>query len=316
MNKEAPKALLPNYYRDCDIPCIYVSNEWGIEIKHMVGEERKTAVRENYAVSLITNTIPMCLRYEPYVINNTILVVTHCVDNSWFVWNNPPKGRDYDSRCKKIAWGIAAYIGFHCWIGDDGELDWKHGTIEDLYKAYHDEAIQLLKLMDIRCCRAERHNDTSTMQRIGKEIEEQHRQQEETFIEQSKEVASILGTAVYDTAKGYIGWMEEQNKPQQEQKNLLPEGLRSDEATAYFNKAIELGLMDDEYQWKKGLQLLSCFAREMSLKLKLGKGGRISWKPFEQLFKQQKGKLRLNYNDIQKTGQEPSDVYLIDEVFG
>lgn len=111
---------------------------------------------------------------------------------------------------------------------------------------------------------------------------------------------------------------KDRQKPQplHEQKNLLPEGLRSDEATAYFNKAIELGLMDDEYQWKKGLQLLSCFARDMSLKLNLGKGGRISWKPFEQLFKLPKGKLRLNLNDIQKTGQQPSDVYLIDEVFG
>lgn len=110
-------------------------------------------------------------------------------------------------------------------------------------------------------------------------------------------------------------------EPLHELEDLLPKELRSDEATAYFNKAIELGLMDDEYQWKKGLQLLSSFAREMSLKLGLNKAmnsdgtHRISWKPFEHLFNVQKGKLRSNYADIQKIGKDPSEAHLIDEVF-
>lgn len=101
----------------------------------------------------------------------------------------------------------------------------------------------------------------------------------------------------------------------------IPVQLKTDEAKRYFERAIELGLMDDCFSWKKGLQMLSCFAREMSLKLDLNKATnsdgtkRISWKPFEVLFGIEQGKLRLNYNDIHKTGQEPSESSLIDKVF-
>lgn len=95
----------------------------------------------------------------------------------------------------------------------------------------------------------------------------------------------------------------------------LPDKLNTDEAKRYFAKAIELGLMTDNYKWLKGLQMLACFARDFSMKLSLGKGNRISWKPFESLFGIEPGKLRLNYNDIQKTGQNPSESDLIDKVF-
>ena len=101
----------------------------------------------------------------------------------------------------------------------------------------------------------------------------------------------------------------------------LPKELQSDDAKKYFAKAIDLGLMSESYEWKKGLQLLACFAREMSLHLNMGKGynadgtKRISWKPFEILFDIKRNKLRSNYNDIQKTGQNPSDIDLIDKVF-
>ena len=91
--------------------------------------------------------------------------------------------------------------------------------------------------------------------------------------------------------------------------------LTTVEAKAYFNEAIELGLMDKNYNWLKGLQMLSCFAWEMSKALKMGKGDRTAWRPFEILFGVEKGKLRLNYNDIQKTGQNPSESYLIDQIF-
>ena len=91
--------------------------------------------------------------------------------------------------------------------------------------------------------------------------------------------------------------------------------LTTVEAKAYFNEAIELGLMDKDYNWLKGLQMLSCFAWEMSKALKMGKGDRTAWRPFEILFGVEKGKLRLNYNDIQKTGQNPSESYLIDQIF-
>ena len=102
----------------------------------------------------------------------------------------------------------------------------------------------------------------------------------------------------------------EQPEPQQTTQELA-----TPEAKTYFDKAIELGLMNKFYNWLKGLQMLACFAREMSLRLHLGKGERISWKPFETLFLIEPGKLRLNYNDIQKTGQDPKESDLIDKVF-
>ena len=107
----------------------------------------------------------------------------------------------------------------------------------------------------------------------------------------------------------------------QGQPRQLPEELRTDEAKRYIDKAIEVGLMDDGYQWKQGLQMLACFCYEMSLNLKLGKGEnsdgtpRISWRPFEDLFCVPHGKLRQNYNDIQKAGRNPWMARLIDKVF-
>lgn len=101
----------------------------------------------------------------------------------------------------------------------------------------------------------------------------------------------------------------------------LPSELDNPEARRIFQKAIELGLMSEDYKWLKGLQLLACFAREMSLKFKLGKGinsagtQRVSWKPFELLFNIEEGKLRANFSDIQKTGQQPTDHTLIDKIF-
>lgn len=104
--------------------------------------------------------------------------------------------------------------------------------------------------------------------------------------------------------------------PQQVQASTpLPVELQTDEAIRYIDKANKLGLIDDNGHWLKGLQMLACFARDMSIKLHLGKGERIAWQPFEKYFGIAKGRLRLNYNDIQKTGQTPTDIYLIDKVF-
>lgn len=95
----------------------------------------------------------------------------------------------------------------------------------------------------------------------------------------------------------------------------LPQELNTDEAKKYIQKAIDLGLINDNYQWLGGLQMCACFASKMSDKLNLGKGDRISWKPFETLFRLHKGKLRLNLNDIQKTGSSPKDIDLINAIF-
>ena len=312
------------YYNDSDIPCIS-KDEYGYGTNVLISEKRacskKNVNNKLWMVCLVTNTIPKCLRCEVYSDGGMILNDPyHSECSSWYKWNNPKKGDDYDTRCKKIAWGIAAYIGYCCWIDKNGELDWKKGTLEDLYREYHDEAIELAKRMNEAYSKAMRHNDNQTMQIIGDDIEEQHIQQEEAFIKQSSELENVLGKPVLDAAKGYLQWLQKDRnlnlQPQQmELKDLLSEELKTDKAQRYFSKAIELGLMSPEYKWLMGLQLLACFVREMNIHLELDKGGRISWRPFEVLFELKKGKLRSNYNDIQKTGQSPLKIELVDEVF-
>lgn len=120
----------------------------------------------------------------------------------------------------------------------------------------------------------------------------------------------------------YCGTMERAliliNRLGQEQaaeQHKLPVELNTDEAKKYFKRAIDLGLMDDNYKWLGGLQTCAYFASRMSDKLKLGKGERINWKPFEALFGVPKGKLRLNLNDVIKTGGNPKNIKLIKNIF-
>ena len=102
----------------------------------------------------------------------------------------------------------------------------------------------------------------------------------------------------------------------------LPSVLNTPECWEIWEQAKEKGLISDNFKWQNGLQLLACFAREMSLRFSLGKGinsngtKRINWRIFEELFNIEKGKLRSNYNDIQKTGAEPSEINIINEIFG
>ena len=95
----------------------------------------------------------------------------------------------------------------------------------------------------------------------------------------------------------------------------LPEELNTDEAKKYFQCVIDLGFMDNNYKWLGGLQTCAYFASKMSDKLKLGKGERINWKPFEALFCVPKGKLRSNLNDVFKTGGNPKNIKLIKNIF-
>lgn len=199
------------YYNDSDIPCIS-KDEYGYGTNVFISEKRacskKNVNNKLWMVCLVTNTIPKCLRCEVYSDGGMILNDPyHSECSSWYKWNNPKKGDDYDTRCKKIAWGIAAYIGYCCWIDKNGELDWKKGTLQDLYREYHDEAIELAKRMNEAYSKAMRHNDRKAMLSIERAIEEQHRQQEEAFVKQSSELENVLGKPVWDAAKGYLQWL-------------------------------------------------------------------------------------------------------------
>ena len=71
----------------------------------------------------------------------------------------------------------------------------------------------------------------------------------------------------------------------------LPPQLNTRKAKVILQKAIEAGLCDSNYEWKKTIQLLAYFADKMSSYLvltnKMNENGRTqtSWKPFEVLFK-------------------------------
>ena len=107
---------------------------------------------------------------------------------------------------------------------------------------------------------------------------------------------------------------DNQERQASPEPNYIPKELLTDKAKRYFEKAIKVGLMDADYRWLKGKELLACFARDMSIKLDLGKGDKPNvWKPFEELFGYKN--LRGNLNDIQKRGQSPSDIWMVEKVF-
>ena len=103
----------------------------------------------------------------------------------------------------------------------------------------------------------------------------------------------------------------------------IPEVLNTPEAQAYLMKAIELGLMDENYKWNKSKSLCAYFASIMSDKLCLNnsiKGSRnenkrISWKPFEILFGYELGTLRLAKNDYEKVNIDPQGSDIVDKIF-
>ena len=101
----------------------------------------------------------------------------------------------------------------------------------------------------------------------------------------------------------------------------LPQELDTAEARRYFARAVEAGLMSEQFKWLKSQVLLACFAHNMSLKLELNKAvnsdgsSRISWRPFEVLFGLKKYTLRGSFNEIQKTGQEPRGIETVNTIF-
>lgn len=127
----------------------------------------------------------------------------------------------------------------------------------------------------------------------------------------------LAGEAKEIAFKSIDGWFASIKKAPQQ----LPNKLNTEQAKIYFSKAVEAGLMTKQYKWQKSQLLLACFAREMSLKLCLNKAQntdgtyRISWQPFEELFGLKKHVLRTSYNDMQKTGQPPKNIEIVDSIF-
>ncbi len=109
---------------------------------------------------------------------------------------------------------------------------------------------------------------------------------------------------LYDTELGQcvqktIFNTPEQLEPEQPKTDIKPpKELTNPKAKEILNKAIEAGFCEVQhgfYKWDKDKQLLAYFVEKVSLYLELRKGrldkdGKqtISWKPFEQLFKENK----------------------------
>lgn len=108
-----------------------------------------------------------------------------------------------------------------------------------------------------------------------------------------------------------------QNDAQRSDK--LPPELSTSEAMEIWKKAQKAGLVDEQYKWLGTKVLLACFAKEMSDRFNLGKGTnsdgskRINWKIFENLFGI--SNLRGALNDIKKTGENPMNINLVNDIF-
>lgn len=98
----------------------------------------------------------------------------------------------------------------------------------------------------------------------------------------------------------------------------IDERLQTEEAKVYFQRAIDKGLMSEDYKWIGEKQLCSWFCSKMSTKLNLGKGmtadgkERINWKIFDFFGIKD---LRGGLNDVQKIRTRPIGHEVIDEIF-
>ena len=98
----------------------------------------------------------------------------------------------------------------------------------------------------------------------------------------------------------------------------IPCELDNEKAKTLFQKAINIGLCNNNYIWLKSKALLAYFADKTSEYLGLGKGeydgkSKTSWKPFESLF----GIDRLAgaKRDWEKTGTLPQGYKDVDKLF-
>ena len=239
------------------------------------------------------------------------------------------KTRYYDLKEEEQYFNIIRKLPVVAWGLLPQYIRWEvEKNLKDIYSEYYGRCFEVWK-SNVRY-------DIELMQKSANEIEAAFirvmiEDESNRIEESSKRLFPYLPEEeqriLIQVGDGFIRYLRDRlnelkpNHNQSSSVHQLPDQLDTDKARRYFRKAIDLGLMSEEYEWLKGLQMLACFARDMSLKLNLNKATnsdgtkRISWKPFENLFEVEQGKLRLNYNDIQKTGQNPSEIGLIDKVF-
>lgn len=111
----------------------------------------------------------------------------------------------------------------------------------------------------------------------------------------------------------------QQEKDEQPQTKNLPNELNTEEALRCFAKAIELGLMSDNYEWKlKTNKSLVYFMGKMSDWLELSnRMDAVCWQPFVELFGGDVRKFSSTYSKM-TNGKEPlpKEADLINRVFG
>jgi hypothetical protein len=133
--------------------------------------------------------------------------------------------------------------------------------------------------------------------------------------------------AFVDNVLQFLSEWEQSQQAPKEPSFTLPNELDTEEARAYFQKAIEVGLMNDitstGYEWNDTKQLLAYFAEQLSKKLRLSdkqdKGGNtmINWKVFEIAFnvpnlKQGKFDWMKLYTTFTPKGYEKIDAIMSD----
>ena len=101
----------------------------------------------------------------------------------------------------------------------------------------------------------------------------------------------------------------------------LPAELDKQEIRKIFDKAIELGLMDSNYNWKKSIELAAFFVKGISDRFNLGKGlnangtKRINWKIFKPIFGYTAEQFKSGINQYTRTNVYPIDYELVEECF-
>ena len=142
------------------------------------------------------------------------------------------------------------------------------------------------------------------------------------MMDKLKEIAHLNNIIVGDVCSILNELQPQRQAPQEPStEREVPSELDTEQARKYFERAVEAGLMSEQFEWHKSQVLLACFAREMSLKLGLNLAQnsdgtyRTSWQPFELLFGLEKYALRTSYQDMRKTGQEPIGIEIVDAIF-